>query len=275
MIKKMKSKKEIEEFVRDFMESKAISEEHLIKPIRVWGKSKWGNKIIILITFKTFPPSIHEFNSYLVVVYAYLLANATRLGISTENVASLTLLYVTGTVPLPSWEAIWANYIHPLLVNNPVRNKLSVCRHNIEQLLLTIFNDIPKSVWTADDRTVLRRPLKSTSHIAAQIMGVGATLTLADLMTSGIKIHLHNPLTPDTDEMPEYNHIDLEMYVGLPNLDPATLDYSHVADVTRALFLIGFPPAQSGMTAYIRGVYVNSTGKRSTFYSNVLIQIIP
>jgi len=271
----MKEKSKTEQFVCDLMNGKIKFEEFIPKPIRVWSKGIYGNRIIVLLTFRTFPDPVYEFNSFLVVVYAYILANATRLGISTENTDALTLLYVTGTTPKPSWEAIWANYIHPLLVNKIWRDKLAVCRHDIEQLLLTIYDDIPKSKLTADDRTVLRRPLKSTSHNAAQIMNVAPDLSLADTMPSGIKVRLANPLTPNTEEMPEYNHVDLEIYVGLPNLDPSTLEFTHVADVSRALHLLGFPPIQSGSTAYIRAHYVNTTGKKSTYYSKVLIQIIP
>ena len=271
----MKNKNLLDQLIHDLRHGKMKSELEKLKPMRVWSKGIHGNPIIVLMAFHTFPPPIHEFASNLTFVYGYLLLNATRLGISTENMAQLTLLYSTGTTPKPSWIGLWINYTNPLVVNSNSRAKVLVCRHDIEQLLLTIYDDIPKSKWTADDRTALRRPLKSTSHTPAQIMAVAPDLELADLIPSGIKIHLSNPLTPDTDEMPEYNHVDLEIYVGLPGLDPAKLEYTHLADVTRALFLIGFNPDQSSLTAYIRGVYVNTTGKRSTFYSKVLVQIIP
>jgi hypothetical protein len=229
--------------------------------------------ILTVLHYRTFPDSLPLFNEYLVAAVARLYANTPRL-ISSENKALLEELYTLSTDPTKKdWVTLWALHNDPL-EGGRWAEKIKVRRHEIEQLLLNVYDDIPKSTWTDDDRTVLRRPLKSTSHTAAKIMDVGPDLSKRYFIHCGLSVHLHNPLTPETDEMPEYNHVDLEIYIGLPGLDHSTIPFAHFNDVTRAQFLVAFTEGDVNKTAYIRGRFVNSKGEKSRFYSVVIEHVI-
>ena len=74
--------------------------------------------------------------------------------------------------------------------------------------------------------------------------------------------------------MPEYNHVDLEIYIGVAGLNHNAITFAHLNDVTRAQYLVAFDEGDVNKTTYIRARYVNSTGKKSRFYSVIIEHVI-
>jgi hypothetical protein len=236
------------------------------------------NRIFVMtvLHFRTFPRPKEEFATYLLAATAYLflVANTPRL-ISGENLAALHLLYDLGTDPeVLDWVAILAKIADPKS-NGPFwTNELSVRRHEIEQLLLDIFDDVPKSTWNSTDRTILRRPAKSTDRHASYLMEVAPDLTVSDVIFHGVKMHLHNPETPDSDEMPLNQFVLLEWFIG-----PATTPLLGIVPtfnkvVKRALYLIPFLAGDVGQTVFVRATYVNTVGGKSLFTTDWVPQVI-
>jgi hypothetical protein len=236
------------------------------------------NRIIVMMAlhFNTFPRPKEEFATYLLTVTAYLflVANTPRL-ISGENLTALHVLYDTGTDPeVLDWVAILLKLADPKSSNDFWKNELKVRRHEIEQLLLDIFHDIPESTFNSTDRSTLRRPAKSTSRHASYLMEVAPDLTIAEVMFHGIKVHLHNPETPDSDAMPEYQFVLLEWFIGASDTPPLTIVPTFNKVVKKALYLITFLPGDVGKTLFVRATYTNTVGGKSLFTTNWVTETI-
>jgi len=233
-------------------------------------KLKSPNARILVMTalqFHTFPRVIPEFNTYLGKAMERLDANSPRL-ISADKLDELHLLFDTSIDPDDlDWKALWEKYSDSTAVTTPVRNSLKAKRHQIEHFLLDVFEDIPKSVWTEDDRTVFRRPLRSTNYKHAHVMEVAPDIEVTDILHLGLRLHLHNPETPESDEMPEYQHIFLEWFVGPANTDKLTIVPTNSHEVHRTPHLLVFEIGDLRKRAFIRGYYVNSKGEKSLFTS--------
>ena len=229
--------------------------------------------IMMAIVFRTFPRSYDEFDVYIRVAIPYLLANSPRL-ISTENRDALLLLYNLSSPVGFHWISIRAKLADPVTHSSYWVKLEKTRRHEIEQLMFTVFANVPRDVYTEADRTTLRRPLKSTSHTPAQIMGVAPLLTTVELFHMGLKVHLQDPETPDSDEMPQYQHIRLEYYLGASGLELDKIPFAHATDVTHALYLISLDESAVGQTLYVRAIYVNSKGQDGKFWSKILIEKI-
>jgi hypothetical protein len=234
------------------------------------------NRIFVMtvLHFRTFPNAKADFATYLLAGIPYLFANSPRL-ISTENMALLHALYDTGTDPAQlDWVAILAKLADSTTAGPFWIHEQQTRRHQIEQLMLSIFNDIPQSTWTSLDRTTLRRPAKSTDRHPSYVMVVPPTLTIEDVMFHAIKIHLHNPETPDSDEMPENQLVLLEWFIGPSDTVVANIVPTFNKNVHRALYLITFLAGDVGQTLFVRGTYVNTVGGKSLIVGNWVPQVI-
>jgi len=277
-------KNEIERVVMEETKWSFDPNKLMVKMKRVFFKEeklKYGihpfRGCIVLITvpaFKTFPAKNADFNTYVNVGIPYLTANSPRL-VSAANLAILRNLYDLPVGSTTNWLFIQTKVSDPLVSNTYWTDMQEERRHEIEQIMITIFHDIPESVWTLADRNTLRRPAKATTHTPAQIMGVAPDMTLALSFHLGIKLHFHNPLTPETDAMPYSNHIQVEYFIGAKGLDPSTMVFGNSTDVKRFLQLFAFTEAQSGQWVYFRCRYVNSKGEPSLIWSATLPLQIP
>lgn len=106
-----------------------------------------------------FPKKDADFNDFLVIAVPYLVANATRLGISTDNVTILSDLYSswTDTYPLSQDE----NTATKTIIDDK-----TALRASIEEHLRLIYGDIPQSVLTNADRNTLHLAERDTKPTA-------------------------------------------------------------------------------------------------------------
>ena len=94
------------------------------------------------------PGNIEPFNAYIGPVLPYMVTNATRLGISSGNIGTLTHLV---TDPLIGWNALHALHADKATKNTPGNLDLVKCEVAITHLLQAIFNDMPRSAMTSTD----------------------------------------------------------------------------------------------------------------------------
>ena len=94
------------------------------------------------------PRPIEPFNAYIGIVLPYMVTNATRLVISTGNIASLTHMV---TDPLIGWNALHTLHANAATKNTPGNLDLVKCEVTITRLLQLIFNDMPRSAMTSTD----------------------------------------------------------------------------------------------------------------------------
>ncbi|MEI6852343.1 MAG: hypothetical protein WCL06_05850 [Bacteroidota bacterium] len=123
------------------------------------------------------PTSIKGFYVYLLSAYPWLISNATRLGVTTDNVNKIKGLVgdvdTTGT-----YMFIKKNYDEtPGRKETQLTHNLKDITDKVKVKLREIYDDIPASSWTEDDRTYLNRrtglphkPSKPTVPIAADVI---------------------------------------------------------------------------------------------------------
>ena len=145
-------------------------------------------------THGTFPTTQEELNIYfgLVIPYLNVPENTARFMISATNLANLNTLYSNPNVPPVTapdnlgYVELWALHSNPSTTNTVINNLLNkkIRQHlltdpaGLENVLRVIYNDIPKSVLTATDRTTLNLPLrkaKTTHHVATKNKVIWAT----------------------------------------------------------------------------------------------------
>ena len=144
----------------------------------------------------------------------------------------------------------------------------------MEQLLISVYDDIPESTWTDLDRTTLRRPKRSTDYTSAIIVEFSPLMTLVERMHLGLKFHFQNPKTPDSEAMPLHQHISLEYFIGAKGLDFSKIVWGNAKEVRKFLYKLPFTEGDIGQYIYVRCHYVNSKGEPSVYYSAVFNDII-
>jgi hypothetical protein len=100
--------------------------------------------------------TLEEFNTQIRIRYEYAIANKTRIGLSADNQAKLTSLMGDESTP-KTWIGDWVNYSDETKRTKPIRLSIKSLRKQLEKLMSAICDDIPKSVWTDDDRIIFGR----------------------------------------------------------------------------------------------------------------------
>jgi hypothetical protein len=121
------------------------------------------------MTKSNFPTTIDGKDAYFFRTVAWLIDNASRLGIATEVVDALKLLYGDAVTP-GSYVYCKTNYDNaPGRKDSKVVKNLETASDAMKAKLMEIYNDIPASKWTDDDRVTLERktglPHKPTTPI--------------------------------------------------------------------------------------------------------------
>jgi hypothetical protein len=130
---------------------------------------------------QNFPTSISGFFSYLVAVMLWLETHKTRLGITDEAFDALKNKY--GDIVTVGTYLYWKNQwdIAPARKDTKITTNLATLTAEIKVMLMNIYNDIPASKWTDNDRITLRRktglqhtpthpvnPIKETCTVAVE-----------------------------------------------------------------------------------------------------------
>ncbi len=106
---------------------------------------------------KVFPTKIEDLPPYLQRVVAWIVLHAIRLGISSGTVEDLEDMYGDNTT---AGTYLYAKKKYDDFVGRkagPVCTNLTTASTSIKDFLRGIYNDIPASKWTDDDRAVFNR----------------------------------------------------------------------------------------------------------------------
>ena len=208
----------------------------------------------------TFPPGNNDFNTYANAAISYVTdaGNATRLGVSADNVTLLTGL-------LDSWGKNWQSFTTPSLHTTIITKTKDSLRKQIITALQGVYEDIPKSALTIDDRNVLNLKERDTHGSRVPVMNNAPTLVIEDMQHLQHDLHFSNPATPDSDAVPYGQKIVLEYFTGDAGLQDAKIDFGNDKNVTRARCAVSFTNAQVTQTCYYRCCYENTHGERSAW----------
>ena len=256
-----------------------------------------------------FPSKLADLNNYIATVEPYLIANAVRLGVSSANQSSLTLLYTNPNVPpntLPDtlgWKELWVLYVNPATRLKTITDLVQLRKEAIKALLRTIYNDIPESKLTPTDRATLNLAVHSDSHTPAPVPANAPDITIDSNEHLSVTLKITDPANPHTQQKPEgVSHIELEHAFqslddmkqaaadaavsaaarkadpSLPDAEPVPefpqeSDFHHLADTGKFLYTTGYTLDQVNGAEYIRGRYVN-TRKIPGAWSQIIKVII-
>jgi len=222
-----------------------------------------------------FPTTNTDSNSYFIVVVPFLDTNSARLSITAGNITILND-YFNNASGVPSelgWRQLWLSYADPDVVNKSIRQLIALRRKQIVTHLRLIYDDIPKSALTVNDRNTLNLPLRDTTPTTVQAVEFAPVISF-ETVSNGIQIvRFQNPKTPDSNAMPDNQHVELQMYDGAAGIAENEIPFVHFEDTGKHLLKVEFDPTDKGKTAYYRGRYETETGKTGP-WSDMASEII-
>ena len=205
---------------------------------------------------------IQEFNTYVRKAVARLISEATRLGVTADQLAAVAALFGTVTTA-GTWLYEWELYAGgPVTCTTNVRLAIGTLRGKLEKEFSSIYDDIPASLWNDDDRATFMRakglpvtrtaPGKITDQciVAWEQQGGG---TLKGLCKTA-HTESRPGLAPNADEVEiAYTLVDqtpgqIETGGGSIKLDELKTpdDAAKTESFPTAIFLLKLGPANSG-----------------------------
>lgn len=203
---------------------------------------------------KIFPAANSDFNDYVNEAAPYIGNNKTRLLVSGDN---LTKLGTEMTV----WNDIYPQSADLENTTQTIINKRNKSRKRLEDILRDIYKDIPESVLTEDDRSVLNLFERgAASPVGRADFSPG--LEMAKVIHLEHTLRIKNGLDTSKRAMPRGQKVLLERYVGAAKMDTAAIPWGDATVVGRSIFKIIYTDADEGKTAYYRAYYTNNKGEK-------------
>jgi len=200
---------------------------------------------------KPFPSKEAELNLYFQSSVPYLIANATRLLVSTTNQTS-------ATNQIGEW-----NIHYPASQNSNTRTKSiienkDIAKENLINTLRTIYADIPASALTIEDRNTLNLSERSTSRTPVP---VPATIPIGQVDTSRRLEHTISFTNEDgsTAKPTGVRGCQIWYKIGEPATDPSQLSY--MTTDTASPYTHQFSGDDAGKTAYYWLRWENTRGE--------------
>ncbi len=237
-----------------------------------------------------------ERNEYFTRVYAYLNlpavgttpSTATRLGITPANLAIFNHRYTNPTPVYPEttpdnlgYLELWPMHTSPAGKHNPTITELFHQAEKqrkgdplvgLEDILTTIYGDIPKSALNTTDRAALNLRLKKaatstniTTESNAKLVPI--YLSLKHQIHLSIEIEVTYPGTKSKALQKGVKEAMVYMLIQAANLttipDPAAGGYTYIGDLKRGTLIKNFTETQEGMAALFV-MQEKSKGKKGT-----------
>lgn len=222
-----------------------------------------------------FPTIYADLNDYFNLVTPYLNAEHARLAVSGANLTALNDFYDKGGVAQNQlgWKQLWVLYANPDAVNKSIRDIIKTRRGQMQTRLRLIYNDIPESFLTENDRNTLNLPLRDATNTPIQPVTFFPLISY-EKISNGIHIlRFKNPQTVDSDAMPPSQVVELWNFVGAAGLADNAIPFTLLRDTGKHLTQINFLPAQKGQTSYYRARYKTPTGEYGP-WSDVTSEIV-
>lgn len=222
-----------------------------------------------------FPSTNDDSNNYYNTVVPYLNSNSARLLISAANLAALNTYYDNAGVVQNDlgWKQLWTLYSNNDTSTITVKGLIKTRREQMVFALRTIYNDIPESVLTANDRTTLNIKERDSENTPRGPVDFPPVLSFEDIENNIQTIRIQNPQTPDSNAMPPNQTAELWNFAGAANLPDNSIVFQLFKDSGKHLVKVTYTPAQKGQTAYYRSRYKSPTGDYGP-WSDVVSEII-
>lgn len=166
---------------------------------------------------KPFPSKEADLNVYFQLAIAYLILNGTRLLISAANITALTNL-------LNSWNDVYPDSQNKNTRTKSIVQNKDIIREKIMDLLRTVYDDIPNSILTVEDRNTLNITKKDYVRSPSPIP---VTKPICQVDTSRRLEHTISHTDEDGTQGKPAGVRGCQIWykVGAPAIDPSELSY--------------------------------------------------
>lgn len=213
-----------------------------------------------------FPTKEAELNNYFGIAVPYLISNAARLGISSAHSTALS-------AALDLW---YKKY--PLATNANTRTKTITdekdkAKAELTNLMRGVFDDIPNSALTSEDRNTLnlsersapaRSPIPATSPVLKVDTGNRLEHTIA----------FTDEATPTSRAKPHgVRGCQIWVSIGGTSAPGDPKDYRYVATDTASPYVLHFEGADAGKNAWYIARWENTRGETGPWSDTVMATI--
>ena len=213
-----------------------------------------------------FPSKEAELNNYYQNTTPYLVANAARLKILPDWITALGANFT-------DWNTNYPASQNPATSTKTIVDRKNLANQNMMSTLRIIFDDIPESVLTIEDRNTLNLQQRSTTRTAAAVPN---TKPVAQVDTSK---HLEHTIsfsdesTPNSSAKPDgVRGCQIWMKLGSPVADVSELQY--VATDTASPYVNHFQGVNAGKPVYYWLRWENTRGETGP-WSDAVMATIP
>ncbi len=213
-----------------------------------------------------FPSKEADLNNYYQVVVPYVTTNAVRLKISQDAVTALNSNF-------SAWNTVYPASQNVATRTKTITDSKNLANENMMSTLRTIFDDIPESVLTLEDRNTLNLQQRSTTRTAS---AVPTTKPVVQVDTSKHLEHtvsFSDEATPNSTAKPDgVRGCQIWMKLGSPAADPSELQY--VATDTASPYVNHFMGVNAGKPVYYWLRWENTRGETGP-WSDAVMATIP
>ena len=211
--------------------------------------------------------SLPEFNTYWGDVYAYLsiVANRTRLGVSTANFG--TMITINGV-----WVVVYPQSQDAGQSTVAIDNTMHHTHADAEAILHTVFNDIPESALSDLDRATLKWPEGDT--VRSRLNAATHTPVIAAALKGHLEVEITHINSLTTKKaMPEGQKVLLERTVAAAGLAASAVVFTTNILITHSPVKMFFTEDDVAKVAYMRACYVSRRGDKGPYGPVITVPI--
>lgn len=198
-----------------------------------------------------FPSKEADLNSYFQTVVPYLISNATRLLVSTQN---QTLM----TSGLTAWNAAFPASQNINLRTKTIVQSKDTARDNLMEVLRRIYDDIPASALTLQDRNTLNLSDRSASKTPSP---VPTQKPIAQVDTSNRLTHTISFTNQDGTDAKPAGVRDCQIWHKIGDAPTSVSDLDFLATDTASPYLKQFDVADAGKMVHYWLRWENTRGE--------------
>ena len=222
------------------------------------------------------PTVLAEFNTFVNRIIPFMAnpANQNRLGVSNDN-KNLMEEQLGDSTTGGSWIYLWALTSSETTATKPLRKSRDDLIKVMSALIRRVYDDIPESALTENDRTTLLIPKRDTTPSERPAMTDRPNLKL--IVQGGASFIVENRV--DKDETRPSMHPDADFielaYIIQPNPPANVSETNKVKVLSKAREVLTLDPATAGQKIHCYSRWVNKTDDaKSSPYTRIHTAVI-
>ena len=213
-----------------------------------------------------FPTKDTDFDSYINQAIPYMGVEKVRLSITNPNVTAMN-------AKLADWNVLFPKTQDDTQRTTTLTGEKNDLREEIEDLLRAVYDDIPESVLTTEDRDKLNLQERDDVPTDTEVPANPPDIELKETGVGFQRVHAQNFEDPDFDGRPDgVSHIRASWHMGdNPPANPR--DFDKMKDFTTANFKVDFAPEDAGKMVHLAIRYIGHRGQEGPWSKVVSVGI--